>query len=280
VPLSIFVGLLGLCGVGLIGAITIWVSLAGANRQVPALVKFLSLASALGLVLGMAGLLTSASETQSPNPVQLSGAPPTAPAPGTANTVAADDVYISGFDQDDGRWTIHADTAKLGATQSLNFRDGRMEIEVSSSSGPFVADVDLQSDALANVSLEATFERLSGPDTFAYGFIIRDNDAVGDIYLLINGQRQFAVFHEDHSSGAYTQLVPWTNSGVIEPTGRNRLRLIANNAQITVTCNEQVLTQFTFDRVWSGTTGIMTTLFDANQSGRLTVDDVRLQRIR
>ncbi len=273
---SAFVALVGASGVLLVGAITIWSSLASGNRKVPLWLKLAALLGAIGVFGFGAGMLRPGGE-----PV-VGGGPPTPPAvpgePKKPNSGGGAIVYAWDFNSDDGRWLLDP-ASKLGSTESMRVADGKLQVDFRSGAGQYVNVIHADVPQLLDVEVHALLERLGGPDTMAYGLIFRDNNEQGNVYFLINGRRQFGVFaHVKGPNEHVDTLVPWTQSGVINSDAPNQLSVISLGRQISVFANNQPLTTFNYDPLFSGSAGVLVTLYGPNETGTIAIDDFRISR--
>lgn len=274
---SAFVALVGLSGVVLVGAITIWSSLANANRLIPLWLKLTALIGAIGVLGFGAGIVRPSTD-----PAIANEAPPTPPAlpgePKKPNNGGGAIVYAWDFNSDDGRWTLDP-TSKLGSTELMRVADGKLQVDFRSGAGQYVNNIHADVPQLLDVEVNALLERISGPDTMAYGLIVRDNNEQGNVYFLINGRRQFGVFAHVKGANEHVDiLVPWTQSGVINSDAPNQLSVIARGRQISVFANNQPLTTFNHEPLFSGSAGVLVTLYGPNETGTIAIDDFRISR--
>ncbi len=273
-----FVALVGISGVVLVGAITIWSSLASANRRVPLWLKLTALLGAIGVLGFGAGMLRPGEDQARAS----NDAPPTPPAlpgePKKPNNGGGAIVYAWDFNSDDGRWLMDP-TSKLGSTEVMRVVDGKLQVEFRSGAGQYVNVIHADVPQLLDVEVHALLERLGGPDTMAYGLIFRNNSEQGNVYFLINGRRQFGVFaHVKGGNEHVDTLVPWTQSGVINSDAPNQLSVIARGTQISVFANNQPLTTFSHEPLFSGSAGVFVTLYGPNETGTIAIDDFRIAR--
>jgi hypothetical protein len=274
----------GLSAVILIGAITIWASVANAGRPISAVVKLLALAGFLGVLLFGLGLIP---------PVVADGRvsdplPPTPPVGSTPSSAAPESpldadvlVYSWDFTADDNRWQLQQ-CDKLGASQTSNIENGHMIVSIRSGAGQcatrFILDAPPE---LADIDVESTLKRVNGPDTMTYGLVIRKNDNIGDVYFLFGPNQQFGVFARTRSGGeSMLPLMPWSRSESISVEGPNRLRVVAKGKSISVYINGQALSTFRYEDVIAGSTGVVTTIYEPNLTGSVSIDDFRVSRVR
>ncbi len=274
----------GLSAVVLIGAITIWASVANAGRPISAAVKLLALVGFLGVVLFGLGLMSPiVSDGTASDPL-----PPTPPVNNTPNSVASNSpldsevlVYSWDFTADDSRWRVQA-CDKLGATQEARVENGRMLVSVRSGAGQcatrFILDAPPE---LSDIDVESTLQRIDGPATMTYGLVIRKNDNIGDMYFLFGPNQQFGVFARARGGNeGMVPLLPWSRNESIATEGPNRLRVVAKGKNVSVYINGQALSTFSYDDVIAGSAGVVTTIYEPNLSGSVSIDDFRVSRVR
>lgn len=277
-PTSVLIIIVGVSGIVLVGAITLWTTVASGNRPVSSWIKLVALCGGVGVLVGATALFTGgALPPPSDDPGTAPTAPPPAPGgPLSPNSSGGAVVYSTDFNDNDGRWRLNP-TAKLGSSDNLTIKDGELLIDVRSGAGLYVTHVDLDAQQLADVEVEAVLKRVDGPADMAYGLIFRNNDDIGDVYFLINSQRQFGVFAHIHGSGEHViSLVPWTSSSLINTDQPNKLKAIAKGRVISVWANDKPLTTFTYDTVFAGSSGVLITLYGPNESARVSVDYYRV----
>jgi hypothetical protein len=274
----------GLSAVILIGAITIWASVANAGRPISAVVKLFALAGFLGVLLFGLGLIPPIPADGRPS----DALPPTPPVGNTPNSVLSSSpldsdvlVYSWDFTADDSRWRAQS-CDKFGATQEARVESGRMIVAVRSGAGQcatrFILDAPPE---LADVDVESTLQRVDGPATMTYGLVIRKNDNIGDIYFLFGPNQQFGVFARNRGENdGMLPLLPWSRTESIAVEGPNRLRVVAKGKNVSVYINGQALSTFRYEDVIAGSTGVVTTIYEPNLSGSVSIDDFRVSRVR
>jgi hypothetical protein len=277
VPASALIILVGVSGIVLVGAITLWTTVASGSRPVSRWIKLVALCGGVGVLVG-ATLLFAGGAMPPPDDIPL---PPTAPPPGpgsprTPNASGGAVVYSTDFNDNDGRWALSPND-KIGASDRLTVQDGELLIEVRSGGGRYVTHVELDAQQLADVEVEAVLRRIDGPADMAYGLIFRNNADLGNIYFLVNSQRQFCVFaHIQGSGGSVISLVPWTSSNLINTDQPNKLKVVAKGRVISVWANDKALSTFEYDTVFAGSSGVLLTLYGPNESARVSVDYFRV----
>ena len=276
---SIIVLLVGISGILLLGAITMWATITGAGKPVPRAIKLLALLGGVSLLVSGTGLIAPVNGADG----SLNAAPPTAQAGlglVTAQSGGGELIYSSDFSNDDGRWEM-ATTAKLGASESRQYSEGRLLVEFRSGAGQYVSHINVNASDLADVEVEGTLARQAGPENMAYGLILRRNRELGEIYFLVNSQNQFGVFSHVAGPGAkFDALVPWTNNGVINADTPNILRAVAKDRLLSVYANGRLLTTVENVPLFSGGTGVLVSLNKPNESGRVSIDDFKVTQLR
>jgi hypothetical protein len=274
--MSTFVGIFGISGVVLIGAITIWASLAGANKPVPLLVKLTSLLGALGLVVGAVTLFAPPSladdgiPQQPPTPQALPSQPtqPFVSTPGIP-------VYDLKLENDPSKsWRLKP-ISKMGSTESMDISNGEMQLDFKSGGGSYVLNLNLDAPELVDSEIEATIERRNGPNTMSYGLMFRSNNE-SQMYFLINNDQKYGVFMFNAENPAMIDRVPWTYSNAIDSNGPNKMKVIARGKEISIYVNDAQLTTFMVDRAFAGAAGAYVILYEPNESGRLRIANYRV----
>lgn len=277
-PANALIILVGISGIVLVGAITLWTTFASSSRPVSRWIKLVALCGAVGVLVGATALFAGGALPPADGSITP---PPTAPLPGpgsprTPNASGGAVVYSTDFNDNDGRWVLKPND-KIGASNRLAFMDGELQIEVRSGGGQYVTLVELNAQQLADVEVEAVIRRLDGPADMAYGLIFRNNADLGNIYFLVNSQRQFGVFAHIQGSGeSVISLVPWTSSNLINTDQPNKLKVVAKRNVISVWANDKALSTFDYDTVFAGSSGVLITLYGPNESARVSVDYYRV----
>ncbi len=279
--MSTFVGIFGVSGVILVGAVTIWASLASAGKAVPAWAKLSALIGALGLFVGAMSLFSPALANEELIPVPPAttlvapGPPAELPSEGRGVTI-----YSSDFVNADGKWRL-GPVSKMGSTESMQVTgDGKLGVDFRSGGGRYVLNLNVDTPAMLDSEIEAVIERLEGPSSMAYGLLFRSNDAVGQLYFLINSDQYFGVFVQNKDGNSMDRPVQWTRSSSINPTGPNKLKVITRGNSISVFANDQPLTTFEYNNQFSGSAGAYVILYEPNETGRILIDDFRVSRAR
>jgi hypothetical protein len=274
--MSTCVGIFGISGVVLIGAITIWASLAGASKPVPLIVKLTSLLGGLGLIAGAATLFipsTLADDSipqQPPTPLAVPSQPtqPLLSTPGTP-------VYDMTLEPDPSKSWHMRPVSKMGSTESMDARRGEMELDFRSGGGSYVLNLNLDAPELMDTEIEATIERRNGPDTMSYGLMFRSNNE-SQMYFLINSDQKYGVFMFNAESPTMVDRVPWTFSDAISANGPNKMKVIARGKEISIYVNDAQLTTFMVEREFAGGAGAYVILYEPNETGRLRIANYRV----
>jgi hypothetical protein len=274
--MSTFVGIFGVSGVVLIGAVTIWASLASAGKTVPLGIKLISLLGALGLIAGAVTMflpegrlddgIPQAPPTQDAVPVKPSA--PISATPGTS-------VYDLKRDDPSKSWRMNP-ISKLGSAESMAVNNGEMDFDFKSGGGSYVLNLNLNAPELVNSEIEAVIERLGGPNTMSYGLLFRSNNQIGQMYFLINSDQKYGVFVHTKDSKTMADRIPWTFSSSIDPNGPNKLKVIAREKQVSIFVNDSLLNTFQVDQVFAGAAGAYVILYEPNETGRIRIANYRV----
>jgi hypothetical protein len=129
-------------------------------------------------------------------------------------------------------------------------------------------------EPIADLSLAADVQQVSGPPDAGYGVVVRASP--GSLYFFaINNNGQYAFLRL--SGEEWRQILPWTPSEAIRPGQVNRLAVVAEGDHFAFTINGSPVDEADDGTIGQGRAGVSMNLYHAGDQAILEVDNFSMR---
>jgi hypothetical protein len=139
------------------------------------------------------------------------------------------------------------------------------------------ATIGVQPDIppVSDFELEADLRLIVRPNNLGgYGFFFRQNDK-GDYHFLINDNGQYKLALWERQKLEIKDIIPWTDSSIIDVKGNNRLKVSAADSKIRLYINSKLVGDITDQTLLAGKLGLEIAL-KQGETATIEMRDFRL----
>jgi hypothetical protein len=206
--------------------------------------------------------------TATPEPDLTPTASPTPP-------LAVNMVFSDDFEIDAGEWAT-GETSTESVTEQKTISYGKYVWDVTAASPAFVTEYP-NAPVVSDFELQAEMRLVDGAEDAGYGLIFRSSEKGLYVFQISAGGFQLA-FQDEQKEWAYP--VVWRASPAVNQNGPNILKVVAKGSNIQLFINGQFVRTVSDSRSLSGKTGISVSLYKAEDTAKLEVDDFYLTELQ
>jgi serine/threonine-protein kinase len=152
--------------------------------------------------------------------------------------------------------------------------DGKYRVEEIAQQG-FTHRFTPDPVSLADFTVAAEAQMVSGPENGAYGIVFREDDDGNYYYFSISETGAYAFLLR--YAGEWITLVDWTDTHVIRPGGVNRLEVRAQGSHFVFLVNDHIVAEADDDALTEGSLGLSIELYDAGDEAVFEFDNFEVR---
>lgn len=174
------------------------------------------------------------------------------------------------FDYDTGGWGSGKTEDGL-ATIDASISGGKFVVKVTSNHEFFWSNM-IKIEFPPDFYLSADVKKIVTPEKAEYGLVFRGSEESSYFFYINAAAKQYAV--AVRLGDAWKSIRYWTVCGKIDPSGSNRLSVLAHGSDYTLFINGVEADSFTDDTLKEGMAGIGLELHQAGQYMKLEFDNL------
>jgi hypothetical protein len=207
--------------------------------------------------------------TLTPEPDLTPTASPTPP-------LAVNMVFSDDFETSAGVW-VTGEQSLSSSTEKKSISYGKYVWELTAGQSVFSSELP-DAPVVSDFELQAELRLVSGPEDAAYGLIFRSSENGVYSFNITRGAFWLGFLDKQNQEWYYpTELIA---SSAINQNGPNILKVVAKGSNIQLFINGQFVRTVSDSRSLSGKTGISVSLYKAEDTAKLEVDDFYLTELR